>query len=194
MTMTEFELKLEIPSHRLVPVVAAMKQGQATRQRLRATYFDTPDQALARQGIVVRMRKEGRKWVQTAKAPGGGPLARLEHNVPVAADPAGTTPAVELARHSGTPAGKAIRRALKLKARAAFPPLVPLYQTDIARLSCSVRQGESEVEIALDQGRIVAGDRSEPVRELEIELKQGGRGDAVQLARQWCGSHGLWLS
>lgn len=29
MTMTEFELKLEIPSYRLVPVVAAMKQGQA---------------------------------------------------------------------------------------------------------------------------------------------------------------------
>lgn len=192
--MTEFELKLEIPSHRLLPVVAAMKQGQASRQRLRATYFDTPDQALARQGIVVRMRKEGRKWVQTAKAPGSGPLARLEHNVPVAADPAGTTPAVELARHGGTPAGQAIRRALELKPRAAFPTLVPLYETDVTRLSQTVRHGESEVEVALDQGRIVAGAQSLPVRELEIELKQGRPEDAVQLARQGCAIHGLWLS
>ena len=192
--VTEFELKLEIPADRLQPLLAAIGQGDAVRERLRATYFDTQDGGLARRGIVVRMRREGRKWVQTAKAPGSGPLARLEHNAPVAPDDAGMTPAVDLARHSGTPVGEAIRRALKLKADAAFPPLVALYETDVTRLSVSVRHGESEVEIALDEGRIVAGTRSAPVRELELELKQGRWEDAVNLARQGCAIHGLWLS
>ena len=192
--MTEFELKLEIPSHRLQPLVVALKQGKTTRQRLRATYFDTEDSALAGRGIVVRMRQEGRKWVQTAKAPGSGLLERLEHNAAVAADEAGRTPAVDPARHSGTPVGEAIRRALKLKAGGAFPPLVPRYETDVTRLSLTVLHGESEVEISLDEGRIVAGTQSVPVRELELELKQGRAEDVLQLARQGCGIHGLWLS
>lgn len=192
--MTEFELKLEVPSHRLQPLVDALKRGKTNRQRLRATYFDTQDSALAGRGIVVRMRQEGRKWVQTAKAPGSGPLERLEHNAVVAADEAGMTPAVDLARHSGTPVGEAIRRALKPKAGAAFPPLVPRYETDVTRLSLTVLHGESEVEISLDEGRIVAGTQSVPVRELELELKQGRAEDVLQLARQGCGIHGLWLS
>ena len=192
--MTEFELKLEIPAHRLEPLLAALKKGDTQRQRLRATYFDTHDGALAGKGIVVRMRKEGRKWVQTAKAPGKGPLARLEHDAAVGADTAGTMPAVELMRHGGTPVGDAIRRALGLRSGAEFPLLVRLYETDVTRLSQTVRYGESEVEIALDEGRILAGTRTVPVRELELELKHGRPEDAVQLARQGCGIHGLWLS
>ena len=192
--MTEFELKLEVPVERLLPLAAALRQGDAKRERLRATYFDTQDGALARQGIVVRMRQEGRKWVQTAKAPGKGALHRLEHNVPVAPDEAGIPAAVDLARHSGTAVGAAVRRALRLKAGSAFPALVALYETDVTRLSVSVRHGESEMEVALDEGRIVAGLQSLPVRELEIELKRGRTEDAVQLARQGCALHGLWLS
>jgi triphosphatase len=192
--VTEFELKLEIPADRLQPLLAAIRQGDAIRERLRATYFDTQDGALAGHGIVVRMRQEGRKWVQTAKAPGSGPLLRLEHNAPVAPDEAGVAPAVDLARHSGTPVGAALRRALGLKAGAAFPPLVPLYETDVTRLSVTVRHGESELEVALDEGRIVAGARSLPLRELEVELKQGRPEDAVRLAREGCRLHGLWLN
>ena len=192
--MAEFELKLEIPADRLQPLMAAIRQGDTVRERLRATYFDTPDGALAARGVVVRMRHEGRKWVQTAKAPGRSPLARLEHNALVTPEAAGMMPVVDLARHAGTPVGEAVRRALKLKAGAAFPPLVPLYETDITRLSVSVPHGESQVEIALDQGRVVAGTQSLPVCELELELKQGRSADAVNLARQGCAIHGLWLS
>lgn len=192
--MIEFELKLEIPASRLQPLMAVIGQGEVVRERLRATYFDTQDGALAARGVVVRMRHEGRRWVQTAKAPGRSLLARLEHNASVAPEPAGMRPVVDLARHSGTPVGEALRRALKLKAGDAFPPLVPLYETDITRLSVSVVHGESQVEIALDEGRIVAGTQSLPVRELELELKHGRPGDVVDLARQGCAIHGLWLS
>jgi triphosphatase len=192
--MTEFELKLEIPADRLQSLRAAIQQGDTVRERLRATYFDTPDGALAKRGVVVRMRQEGRKWVQTAKAPGSGPLARLEHNAPVARNGTGPAPVVDLARHAGTPVGKALRRALRLQPGAAFPPLVPLYETDVTRLSVTVMCAESEVEIALDEGRVVAGARSLPLRELELELKRGRPADAVDLARQGCAIHGLWLS
>ncbi|MBC7435925.1 MAG: CYTH domain-containing protein, partial [Bdellovibrionales bacterium] len=94
--MIEFELKLEIPPSSLPPLIAAMGRGDVVRQRLRATYFDTQDGALAARGVVVRMRHEGRQWVQTAKAPGSSPLARLEHNVQVEAEPDGTRPVVDL--------------------------------------------------------------------------------------------------
>jgi triphosphatase len=192
--MIEFELKLEVPATRLQALAAAIRQGDARRKRLRATYYDTPGGALAAQGIVVRMRQEGRSWVQTAKAPGNGPLHRLEHNVTVPRGVAGTAPAPDLARHAGTPLGEAIRQALDLQADAAFPPLVALYDTDVTRLAVTVQFAGSDIELALDQGRIVAGARSLPVCELEIELKQGRPEDAVQLARQGCALHGLWLS
>jgi triphosphatase len=191
--MTEFEVKLEIPADRLQALAAAIRQGDAKRGRLRATYFDTQDGALAKEGIVVRMRQEGRKWVQTCKAPGNGPLARLEHDAPVTADAAGAPP-VDLARHSGTPVGEALRRTLKLQPDAALPPLVPLYETDVTRLSVTVPRGESQIEIALDEGRIVAGAQWAVVRELELELAQGRPEDVVQLAREGCAIHGLWLS
>lgn len=192
--MTEFELKLQIPADRLQLLIAAIRQGDPARQRLRDTYFDTPDGALAARGVVVRMRHEDSKWVQTAKAPSKSPLTRLEHNVPVTPEAVGMMPIVDFARHAGTPAGEAVRRALKLKAGAAFPPLVPLYGTEITRLSVSVPYGESQVEIALDEGRVVAGSQSLPVCELELELKQGRPADVVNLARQGCAIHGLWLS
>jgi triphosphatase len=189
--MTEFELKLEVPADRAEAVEAAVRNGPVVRQRLVARYFDTPDRALAAQGVVVRLRKEGAQWVQTAKAPGKRPLERLEHNVDL---PGRATPLLDLARHHGTPVSERIQRALKLKPDEAFPALEQVYQTDITRLSRLVSAGEASVEIAWDTGRISAGKRALPVHELELELKQGSAANAVELARFWCQAHGLWLS
>ena len=189
--MTEFELKLEIPPARFKGVKAAVQRGQATPQRLQARYFDTPDHLLAAQGVVVRLRKEGRQWVQTAKAPGGRTLERLEHNVALGVQ---AMPQLDLARHQHVPVGDCIRRALKLKPDAAFPALVMVYSSNIVRLSRLVRQRGSVVEIALDQGHIAAGNLTLPVSELELELKQGQPASAAALAASWCARHGLWLS
>jgi len=189
--MTEFELKLEIPPARFKAVEAAVRRGRTATQRLQARYFDTAEGALAARGVVVRLRKEGRRWVQTAKAPGGRTLERLEHNVALAWRAA---PLLDLARHAGTPMNEAIRRALKLKPGDAFPELAMVFETDITRLSRLVRAHGAMVEIALDSGRVSAGDRSLPVHKLELEFKRGRPAGAVMLARTWCLQHGLWLS
>ncbi len=192
--MTEFELKLEIPPLHLQRVVAAFKDGKVFRQRLQARYFDTAKGALAARGLVVRMRKEGQRWVQTAKEPTGALLKRLEHNVALSRQPAGKEPGIDLARHAGTPVGKAIAQALDLKAGEDYPDLSPLYETDVRRISRLVEHDGSVLEIALDQGRILSGNKSLPICELEVELKKGQPGHAVALARQWCSEHSLSLS
>lgn len=195
--MTEFELKLEVPAASLQRVAAQVRSGKVSRQRLRACYYDTQHGALARHGIVVRVRQEGRRWVQTAKAPSADPLERLErleHNVPLAAPRTLTPPPVDLERHAGTPVGERICAALRLKAGAPMPELLPLYETDVQRLQRDVTHGGSIIEIAFDRGRIVAGARSVAVCELELELKAGDPAAAVRLAGEWCATHGLWLS
>ena len=122
--MIEFELKLEIPPPQLPALLAAVREAGPASKRLQARYFDTDDDALARAGIVLRLRKEGRTWVQTAKCAGDGPLERLEHNVAVGALPPGAQPEVSVSRHEHAPLGERIRRALDVatldrRARAA---------------------------------------------------------------------------
>jgi triphosphatase len=192
--MTEFELKFEVPSANLLRVAAALKEGKTSRQRLQARYFDTAQGALAAQGLVVRMRKEGRRWVQTAKGPTSTLLERLEHNVSLAQPTKGAEPEVDLARHAATPVGHAIAKALNLQAGEAFPPLVPLYEMDVHRTTRLMEHAGSVVEIALDRGHIQSGSQSLEVCELEVELKNGQPAHAVVLARQWCADYGLSLS
>ena len=192
--MTEFELKFEVSPKNLKSVAAAMLQGKIIRQRLQASYFDTADGALAAHGIVLRLRKEGRRWVQTAKSSTADLLLRLEHNAALPAQRAGAVPAIDLARHRGTPIGKAIDKALGLKANDLFPKLKLLYGTDVQRVTRLEDSGTSMVEIALDQGRVFSAGRTQLICELEVELKEGSPCDAVALARQWCANHSLWMS
>src|SRR5213076_67399 len=54
------------------------------------------------------------------------------------------------------------------------PELQPLFRTEVERCRQTLHpQPEATVELALDEGVIVAGGRREPLAELEIELKEG---------------------
>ena len=192
--MTEFELKFEVPPTILARLAAALNDGKLSRQRLQARYFDTEDGALAAQCLVVRIRKEGRRWVQTAKGPTSTLLERMEHNATLAQQKAGVQPEIDLARHAGTSVGNAIAKALNLKAGDDFPSLIPLYEMDVHRTTRLIEHNESVVEIALDRGRIVSGAQVLDICELEVELKNGQPEHAVELARQWCADYGLSLS
>lgn len=183
--MTEFELKFQVPKERLDGVAAALQRGSVERKHLRARYFDTPDGALARRGLVLRLRQEGRERLQTAKGPGPTSVDRLEHDVPIPASAEQPVPQL----HAGHPLGEELRRALA----DASAPLQPLFETDVVRRSRVLQAAGTTVEIALDQGRIRANGSSLPVLELEFELKEGSPEALVELAQRWCEEHGLWL-
>src|SRR5258706_14049710 len=81
----------------------------------------------------------------------------------------------------------------------AFPagagrgPLAFQFLTKIRRRSSDLRTRLGVVELAFDEGAIVAGDRREPVCELEIELVRGSPLAVIATAKQWVLRHGLWL-
>jgi inorganic triphosphatase YgiF len=188
-TRHEIELKLRIPADRLDAVHAAVrgKQG-STRTHLVASYLDTDGFDLAAAGMGWRLRREGRRWVQTLKATprNGDGLRREEDNV-VVKGPAVPTPDPD--RHLGTPAGD---RLAELLASTGTAPS-ERFRTDIWRLSRTVRVSGGRVELALDQGTITSADRSLDVCELEIELKSGDARTVVGAAHRWAQRYGLWL-
>ncbi|HRO59535.1 MAG TPA: CYTH domain-containing protein, partial [Burkholderiaceae bacterium] len=79
----EVELKFLVPTGSRAAVAAEMARGSATLERrtLAAMYIDTVDRRLARAGFAWRLRREGRRWIQTLKAGGANPLERFEHEV-----------------------------------------------------------------------------------------------------------------
>src|SRR5689334_16752509 len=64
-------------------VAAEIGRGSASLERtsLAAIYFDTDDRRLAKAGMAWRLRREGRRWVQTLKAAGSNVVERFEHEV-----------------------------------------------------------------------------------------------------------------
>ncbi|OEZ28878.1 CYTH and CHAD domain-containing protein [Variovorax boronicumulans] len=199
MNTMEIEFKFCIPAGRLKAVEAALRRGAVVRTRLQARYFDTADQRLVADGMVLRLRKEGRRWVQTVKAAGDNALHRLEHNVDLGTGAA--APAIDPARHAGTPVGERLARLLQAADGSAVP-LVERQSTDIVRLTRDLRvsgPAGAVVEMALDVGKVVAhagtpAQRASPVCELELELKSGDVQGLVALARRWSQQHGLWFS
>jgi inorganic triphosphatase YgiF len=185
--VAEIEIKLQVPPVSLADVRAAMRRGRCAVTRLRALYADTPDERLAAGGWVVRLRKEGRRWVQAIKGPGDGVLARFEHEVVLG--PARETPALDITRHANAPGFDAFLRALGDGADT----LAPVFETDVRRMHRLVRVRGAVVEIALDEGAILAAGQREPVCEIELELKAGSVAALTALAAQWAERHALWL-
>ena len=192
--MHEIELKLQVPAAQRAAVDAAVA-GRAPfrRMRLQAAYHDTAERALAAAGLALRLRREGRQWVQTLKGATDDGMTRLEHNVPRGATAA--MPEIEPALHAGSPAGDRLA-ALNGGHREAV--LGVLYRTDIRRRTRAlwVRTPgwpQSRVELAFDTGRIEAGATALDVCELEIELLAGGPHAVIATARRWLPRFGLWL-
>lgn len=173
---TEYELKLTAPPDVLDRVFAdAGGNAPARRRRLVAVYYDTADRRLRARGAALRVRREGQRFVQALKI-ARGPFERLEDEVKVAG------PSPEL----GAIGDDAARRALG----AVFAEeLAPVFVSDVERRTREVTVedgdgGSGRVELALDHGTLSAGDRREPVAELELELKAGDRRQVFALAER----------
>ncbi len=69
----EIELKLELdpadaPRIKSNRLLAAESLGRAEEQHLVSTYFDTPDLALSKAGVFLRVREKDGRYLQTVKA------------------------------------------------------------------------------------------------------------------------------
>ena len=185
-TFEEIELKLALPTTDIsslakrlarTPVLARRK---ATRMELHNVYYDTPAQRLRQQCVALRIRRIGSdakpQWLQTLKTGGRDNSAlsrRGEWETPVS----GPIPSLEALEASPwsdiDPDG------------TAFAALVPKFVTAFERISWRVRRrGGGVVEVSLDIGRIVAGNKQAAICELEFELLAGPPIALFEVAQQ----------
>jgi inorganic triphosphatase YgiF len=171
----EFELKFRIGGEAMEALAESM--GPCDVLDMETAYYDTPDGALSRRHYTLRRRMESGKSVCTLKTPAGG-SARNEWEV--------ECPAIE----------EAIPMLCKLGCPEILPELVAegLVQTCGARFRrrfWKIAFHGSTLELALDQGILMGSGREIPLRELEIELKEGTREAAVSFASLLTGRYGL---
>ena len=145
------------------------------RSKLESTYYDTRDRWLSGQRMALRVRKIGRKRIQTLKAPAVGPDG-LQNFQEIEAEISGDRPQL-----SAITDPKLSRR---LERDNVWRRLRPIFETRFQRSAFLTEHGGSMIEVAVDLGSIVAGGRRLPIAEIELELKSGEAGALYRLAEQ----------
>ncbi|MGF1454007.1 MAG: CHAD domain-containing protein [Alphaproteobacteria bacterium] len=144
---------------------------------IRTRYFDTGDFAFRRRGFGFRLREAGGQVVQTVKTAGTAHSVlkdRMEFD-------AFLPPGACLPDPSLVPE-PALRDAIQ--AQLDVKPLRCLFETRINRRRAHVILADgTHLEAALDQGQIVAGCRTMPVCDLELELLRGTPADLFILVQ-----------
>lgn len=171
----EIELKLLVDPGRMThfnaaPIIAMNARSKGTRKHLKSVYYDTPEQTLRRNGLSLRVRQSGARFVQTVKTDAtDDPLRRGEWEASVPS----LAPDLGLAMPFIPE---------KLRASLEAQPLEAVFTADIRRHARIVDLPSGTVEIAFDQGVLAAGDRSTQVSEIELELKSGSASTIYEIA------------
>ena len=173
---TETELKLILPPQALrraqrLAWLRKLGPVKVCPRRITSVYFDTTDLRLREHDVTLRVRKDGAKWLQTIKLGQNNStatLGRSEWETEI------KSRLPDLKQAKGTPVARLIHRKRKESLR-------PVFRTDVRRTVANLHVNGSEIELAFDLGKIVAGRRSQPISELELELKQGGLHDLTPL-------------
>ncbi|QDF38898.1 CHAD domain-containing protein [Bradyrhizobium symbiodeficiens] len=171
----EIELKLLVDADRIAhfnaaPVVAANARNKGSRKHLRSVYYDTPERMLRRNGLSLRVRQSGARFVQTVKTEAADdPLRRDEWEASVAS----LAPDLALAMPFIPE---------KLRSHLEARPLEAVFTADVHRHARMIDLPSGTVEIAFDRGVLTASDRSLPVSEIELELKSGSASAIYEVA------------
>jgi|GEM_PF-5618920 len=169
----ETELRLGLSAEVIEQVWAALPcpaDTVAHHQQLTSIYYDTADLRLRQLGLGLRVRHDGRQYVQTIKSDteSAASLSRSEWEWQVT----GPTPALEVI---DTPC---LRDRL---ADITAATLLPIFFVEYSRRS-TLLSGNA-VEAALDCGMLRTRDGAEqPIFELELELKAGATEQLYELA------------
>lgn len=176
----ERELKFRLAPRAATRAVTLLALGKP--ERVSSIYYDTPDAALRRGRMALRLRRHGSRWLQTLKcevAPG----ARGEWETPVAAKRLEMQRLAlpEIRAATGIDPGRLARR------------LRPRFETRFARRPALLQFADASIEAALDRGQVIALGRREPICELELELKRGDPRALIRYARSLLAPLGLQL-
>jgi len=170
----EIEVKLELAPATLltlkkIPLFQTIKTTPKRASQV-SVYFDTDNHKLRQEGLMLRVRREGRRYTQTIKSTtNSGLFQRDEWETQIA----GREP--DLNQANGTVPGllsKKLRRRLK-----------PLFETRVRRTVYPVVDDERAIALAVDRGTIDTGTRSQRLCEIEIELERGTPAMLFDVAR-----------
>jgi inorganic triphosphatase YgiF len=173
----EVELKFEVPIARLPdlsrgPLLKGAGSSGRKPASLVSVYFDTKTFKLHRKALSLRIRRAGRRVVQTVKQETGPATfvrGEWEHDIEAEQpdlDVVGDTPLASLL-------DKKLRRSL-----------MPVFETRVHRKVFQLQCGESEIELCIDKGELEAGRKTLPICEIELELKRGERSDLFKIAKR----------
>jgi inorganic triphosphatase YgiF len=171
----ERELKLQLADGQTAQLresalLASLQTEPPHAEELVSTYFDTPDLALHRLGASLRVRTAGDHHVQTLKTAGrvrAGLYERGEYEVPVA-DGKPNLAALRGHLPKSSDLGKLLRGG------GLADRLAPIFVTRVNRSISLLRLPKGdEIELAVDEGVVQAGEASSPIHEVEMELKSG---------------------
>lgn len=170
--MKEIELKLDLAEAAAdaLEASAILPVGPKVRQ-LRAVYYDTPKHALAQAGLSLRIRAAGDERIQTIKADGAGSAGlflRSEWEMPVEAG----TPILDDTTPVKALLGDRLRK------------VAPQFEVNVERRTWVLHHDDAEIELVLDRGEVLFGDRRDAICEIELELKAGEPAALFALARQ----------
>jgi inorganic triphosphatase YgiF len=165
----EFELKLELTPQELQrvgahPALEDLTVGKPVTRTLRSIYFDTPDHRLRARGISLRLRSIGDQWLQTIKSGTGveNGVSNADELETIVAQPEPDLGAID--------DGK-MRRAIQRAVKAST--LEPQFETIVTRTTRKLHSDKGDLELALDEGVVRAGDAEDQLCEAELELKAG---------------------
>lgn len=192
MTMqTEIEIKFFVATdiqEQLSNLLNKLDIISASSASLGNVYFDTPELALRRLDMGLRIRRSDDFSEQTIKCRGqaiGGLHARPEYNVPVS----GELPTLAAFPDEIWP-DLAHRDVIQSR-------LVAQFKTDFVRrhwLIAFEKAGQAaEIELAWDRGEIVGEQGRSVIDELELELKSGEASTLFALAAELAGLGGIRL-
>jgi triphosphatase len=166
----EVELKVELSAQAMHSIVsdhrlAQLAVGAPQTRTLRSVYFDTPDQRLRARGLSLRVRRVGRRWLQTVKAD-AEVRTGLSNPIEIEGEVHGNEPEL------GSVRDRAMRKQIKKALDGSA--LVPMFETVVRRTTQRLRVGvNGEIELALDEGLVRSPAASSEIREAELELKSG---------------------
>lgn len=170
---SEIELKLrvsaeDLPRLRNSSLFLAPGAGGGVTRTLESVYFDTADLRLRRKHTTLRVRKQGRHYVQTIKSDieaRGGALRRDEWESPLA------SAVPDVAAISAKAADGRLGRLGSSDLRPVFASHI---KRTIRRIGTNADSAGAAIEIAFDEGEIRTPEGAAvPVSEIELELKSG---------------------